>query len=203
MSEDRVTMTRKTSFIDEGLRMLMRELSRPEPIEGSVTVDGHEYWWYLEYGTGVFHEAEEGMAPAGLDRPTGVKAESAADGEYTITADTRPYMRFYWERVHRMVTFKKPAVIHQLGIAPTRPGGFVRNAIFDGQMAMHNDLQNLFAQGITKITRKKLVEIVNRRLTQTLKAIRRNTPVGSPIVDESPGPDGHLRDAWGIQPASE
>lgn len=203
MADTRVTMTKTTSFIDEGLRYLMTELSRPEPIEGSITVDGHDYWWYLEYGTGVFHESEEGTAPAGLDRPSSVKAESAADGEYEITATTRPFMRFYWERLHREVIFKKPAVIHQLGIAPSRPGGFVRNAIFDGQMAIHNDLQTLLAQGITKITRKKLVAIVNRRLTQTLKAIRRNTPIGSPVVDQSPGPDGHLRDAWGIDPATE
>lgn len=201
MSEVPVTLTKRLSFIDEGLRTLMQMVGT-DPVEGGLTVDGHDYWWYLEYGTGVHHEAESAVdAPAGLQRPDSIPSD-AGGGDYYITAEQRPYMRFYWHKLRRWVIFKKPAAVHRFGVPPIRPGGFVRNAIFDAQMGIHEDLQNLLAQGMTNLTHKKLVDVVNKNLRQALRDVRRNTPIGSPVEDKSPGPDGHLRDAWGIEEAS-
>ena len=72
--------------IGEDLGALIDSYSDTKPIQCGLTVSGHDYWWFLEYGSGMFF----GVAgkPEGELTPPVAARKVAKGGKYKIVMGT-------------------------------------------------------------------------------------------------------------------
>lgn len=175
--------------------------SGPRIISGSLTVaPGHDYWWFLEFGTGEFHEPDSSYDQliGTINPPREVAAHNAAGGAYDITVtEDQPYLVYM-----TMAGVRKriESTVHP-GI---KPMGFVRSALFDAEIHFEEDLIRLrgkLKQGKRLPKREELVRIINYTLEVLVGQIKLQTPLDS---DPDPYHQGHrphsptLAKAWGL-----
>jgi hypothetical protein len=163
----RLRRNRVSEVIPKELQAAINDLKRgPKVISGSLSVlPGHDYWWFLEYGTGEFHESPDGS----LEEPDEVAGHDAEGGAYNIeTVDAKylVYMTKYGKRVRRKST-EHPGI---------KPIGFVRTALFNAELYMLQDLQKLADRKNRLLTRKEVVDTVNYILEVLLGELRIQTP---------------------------
>lgn len=87
----RIERLNKASLIDQDLQARIKELGNKPIIQASLNVEaGHDYWWFLEYGTatggkgGISREsATQGIK---LIAPASVKGRTARHSPYPIMA---------------------------------------------------------------------------------------------------------------------
>jgi hypothetical protein len=194
-------MARKDNFvkrdvIESTLVSTMNSLKRgPRVIQGSLKVaPGHDYWWFLEYGTGQFHEAPDGD----LIEPDSVKGETPEGGPYEIEAQGAEFLVY----VARGKRFRRRVTEHP-GI---RPIGFVRTSVFDAMIYLKREVDHVASgrgKGKWNLPRRELlVLLVNEVLEVLLGSLRLMTPDDS---DPDPFHEGRhktpLSEAWMITKA--
>lgn len=186
----------KRDLISETLQARIADLKRgPNVIQGSLKVTaGHDYWWYLEYGTGPFHQGSEGE----LDAPEDIDESAATREPYEIEVQDAKLLVYLTREGQRK--FKR-ATIHP-GI---RPIGFLRASLFDAEIMLKGQITK--AEKRRKKWdelpgREQLVGIVNAVMTYLLRVLQNVTP---PNSDEDPYHKGRrpvpLAQAWRITKA--
>lgn len=201
-SKAALKLKQSASFIDAGLAAMIRDFELGgASIEGGLTVDGHDTWWILEYGSSPASPGVDLGGDVPLIEPAGLPAPQFHSEPYLIRPKTaigpngRPRWLGYFNGRGKF-TFK---------LQTRHPGvharGFVRAAVRQMQLQLQKELQAL-AEEDTLPDRSDIVDVVNRCLLDLLNTVRATTPVGSGLQDKSPREGGkHLRDAWGISMA--
>jgi hypothetical protein len=153
--------------IPKRLQAAINDLKRGDKvIKGSLSVlPGHDYWWFLEYGTGPFHEAPTGN----LDPPAEVAAHEASGEAYDIEAGGNHYLVYMTKYGQRK---RARSVVHP-GIQPL---GMVRTALFEAELYMKEDLAKLAARKNRLLTRQEIVDTVNYILEVLVGELRLLTP---------------------------
>lgn len=167
-------------------------------IKGSLSVaPGHDYWWFLVYGTGQFHEDPDGE----LNEPSSVSGEEAEGDEYEITVadDSDATVLVYMTKAGKRK--RRYAVTHP-GIYPI---GFLRTSLFEAELFLKGQLTRAEkrAKKWDELPgREALVKIVNSVMAYLLDRLRANTPEDN---DPDPYHEGRrpipLADAWRITKA--
>jgi hypothetical protein len=198
----------KKVSVEDALDRAIASFGTKRNINGGLRVNGHDYWWILEYGSSP---ASPGIDLTGddlLQPPDDLPAPHFHTEEYPI----RPVPRinpetgklrwlYYWHRGS-----------YRFRLGTEHPGvaarGFVRKAVRKAQLQLKKDLDDLRKRTRGIPTRDQIVAVVNNNLRLLLQLVKASTPVGSPIEDHSPRVresernDGtHLKDAWYIEPA--
>ncbi len=164
----------------------------PKILNGSLSVQpGHDYWWFLEYGTGAFHQDADGA----VKQPSATR-QSAAGGPYEISAANAPALVYLrndgkWRR--------RKDTIHP-GIKPLAP---VRTSIFetihDFKAELAKILRLRLSRGKVKFPeRRDLLKLMNGYLHILLFLVKGRTLNN----DLNPAHQGRnpvpLEDAWYI-----
>lgn len=187
--------------ISPSLSRLLRDLQRGKNlIRGALSVaPGHEYWWFLEFGTGPFHQASDGD----LRPPTRVRRYGSKGSPYAINVKSDSpkallvYMTKYGQRR------RAKGVLHP-GITPR---AFVRisihRAVLDLQQNLKRTIQRRAKSKLPWLTRKDLVTLVNQHLTELLLDLRAKTPDDQDIdpYHEHRPHTPTLADSWQITKA--
>lgn len=163
----RLRRNKVSDVIPKQLQDAINDLKQgPKVIQGSLSVlPGHDYWWFLEYGTGPFHEEPTGeLAP-----PDEVAAHDAEGAPYEITSGEDNFLVYMTKAGVRK---RRKTVIHP-GIVPL---GFVRTALFEAELFMKEDLAKLSKRKNRLLTRKEIVDTVNYILEVLLGELRLLTP---------------------------
>jgi hypothetical protein len=167
-------------------------------IRGSLSIDaGHDYWWFLEYGTGQFH-GQKGDPDGELDQPSETEGYSPEGGPYEIRANDADYLVYMTMRNGRYI--KRVDTIHP-GVHPI---GMVRSSLFSAMIYLKKDLAQLKKGRKWKELprRADFVKIVNYILEVLIGQLRLLTPDYS---DPDPRHDGRhattLSSAWNINKA--
>lgn len=191
----------KKNLINPILTDLLNDLKRGRKIiQGSLSVSpGHDYWWFLEYGTGEFYGAED--PPHGeLIEPSSVIGQTPEGHAYEIEVKAKKYlvymsMRSGNKHIRRTVT-EHPGIY---------PIGMVRTSIFDAMLYLKRDIQYISKRkGKWKDLPKRedLVQVVNEILAVLLGSLQLRTPDNS---DPDPYHEGRhpetLSQAWRITKA--
>jgi hypothetical protein len=193
-------VSRANMWPAEVKRKLREFAGHTKAISGSLTVTGHSYWIILEYGSSPrVQDPGPGFGDAIVLNPP-INAPQASKGHispYPIAARRKKSLRFIAS--DGSVQFRK--VVYHPGIAGR---GFIRRAIQNASDRMVEILEELEPDDIPD--RQALVDLVNVSLIAVLQEVRANTPIGSADkyanVEPALSDDaGHLRDAWGIEPA--
>jgi hypothetical protein len=186
----------KKDVIKPTLQALLNNLKRGKKvIQGSLSVTpGHDYWWFLEYGTGRFHEDPDGE----LLQPSGTLGEVAEGGPYEISVQDATILVYMSHGQYR----RRKLTEHD-GVKPL---GFLRTSLFDAQLDLKHDLDKISKRkGRWKNLPKRedLVEVVNEVLLFLLKRLEIRTPDDS---DPDPFHEGRhpepLSQAWRITKAT-
>ena len=153
--------------IPKQLQAAINDLKRGgKVIQGSLSVlPGHSYWWFLEYGTGPFHEAPTGD----LTPPAEVAAHEASGEAYDIEADGNHYLVYMTKHGQRK---RARSVVHP-GIHPL---GMVRTALFEAELYMKEDLAKLAARKNRLLTRQEIADTINYILEVLVGELRLLTP---------------------------
>lgn len=159
-----------SNVIPQQLQAVISDLKRgPKIIQGSLSVTpGHDYWWFLEYGTGPHHIDPASVSPV-LDAPAEVAAHEAVGEAYEIYGqgdNFLVYMTKYGVRKRRKVA------LHP-GIQPL---GMVRTALFEAEIFLKEDLAKLAQRKNRLLTRQEIVDTVNYILEVLLGELRLLTP---------------------------
>lgn len=192
----------KKDLLGPILRHAIKGLSGSRIISGSLSVaPGHEYWWFLEYGTGQFYEPSDDM----LQEPPAVARHYPSGGPYEIPPKATNergvlvYMTKWGER--RRV---RGSVTHP-GISPR---GFVRLSVLEARKDLAKYLDKELKRRIrTKRlapTREELVELVNEVFLMLLQRLEIRTPDDSdpdPFHSDYRPRRPPLARAWRITPA--
>lgn len=201
------------NLIVRELRQLMDNWSRG-PIEASFSVNGHSYWWILEYGSGLFAEAPDGyIAP-----PQGVPPIPSGQGEWLITARGRGTSRVSRERrrknkarYRKMLRIQFPDGLRFLKAVSVQGQGANRGWIRKAIRRFEEDVASMLAEselleaggGKFRVTREYLVERINFYLERLLEEVRRGVPLGmtdrKSEIRKGMHDAGHLRDAWSVE----
>lgn len=186
----------KRDVIGKKLQSQIADLSRGKKvIRGSLSIaPGHDYWWFLEYGTGPFREPPKGD----LSKPASVEGERAVGHPYTIEVDHAKFLVYltHGRRMRRLET------IHP-GIKPI---GFVRTALFEAEIFLKEDLDRLtkrHSKGWSFPKRDELVRLVNYILEVLLGELRLLSPDDSdpdPYHEHRPHTPP-LSEAWRVTKA--
>lgn len=202
----------KTTLIQVGMFANVADaffdLGEGEPIEGGLTITGHNYWVIVEYGSSP-RTPNAGPAsddPIILALPPGIPDSKGWAERYPIEPRVKLMLRFFWKG-HWRRTF----LVHHPGVLGR---GFLRKYIANVVASLTKELATIFDAGEgrgeddTIPSRKELVELVNFHLKSLLDAVVEATPISANGVDddgnlrsdaEREERDGtHLRDAWGI-----
>lgn len=199
-SRARMKPKNSASVIDAGLQAIIRDLEvGGASINGGLTVDGHDTWWILEYGSSPASPGVDLSGDVPLIEPPGLPDPQFHSEPYPIRPKTAidprtgkvRWLGFYNAR--GKFTFR---------LQTRHPGitarGFVRSAVRKFQLALQKDLERLGNED-TLPDRSDIVDLVNRNLLELLNTVRATTPVGSGLQDKSPREGGkHLRDSWGL-----
>ncbi len=189
----RLRPNRVSNVIPKELQAAINDLKRgSNVIQGSLSVlPGHDYWWFLEYGTGPFHESDTSE----LEPPAEVAAHDAVGSAYDIESGGDHYL-VYMSHGKRL---RRKSTVHP-GIKPI---GFVRTALFEAELFMKEDLEKLAARKNRLLTRKEVVDTVNYILEVLLGELRLLTPDDSdpdPFHEHRPHTPP-LSEAWRITKA--
>jgi hypothetical protein len=198
---------KKTDVIVRTLKQTISDLGTgPSILTGKLTLSsGHDYFYFLEFGTGPFHEAPgESMIDAALAErqieiavPPSVAAHQPGGAAYDITAKNRPLLVYKTKdgAIRRRLSTIHPGI---------QPMGFVRSAIFDAEIYLEKDLETVrirVANGGKLPMREELINIVNYTLEVLLGQLRLHTPVDRDNndfhTDRPHSPT--LTEAWGIE----
>lgn len=146
----------------DGSRVIMGHLQ---------VLKGHDYWWFLEYGTGNFF-GEKGAPDGTLREPPSISGESPEGGDYDITAKNVRLL-VYVTHGHVM---RREATVHP-GLSPL---GFVRTSRFEAEKELKADLRReLQRRAKTNRpfpTRREMVRIVNDVLDGLVRRLQIRTP---------------------------
>jgi hypothetical protein len=174
---------------------------------------GHEYWWFLEYGTSP---AEGSPGPkAGdfikLTKPAGLRASSHNHSiPYLIVPKPKYFYTAEGKRKRRKLRFRDRSgkVVYRL--AARHPGipamGIIRMTLWTAQRELLARLTDLFDDD-TLPDRDEVVDVVNDVYGAAVDSIRSSIPVGrnddfdDDTDDEQFDGLGHLRDAIRLKPA--
>jgi hypothetical protein len=190
----------KKNLIDPTLTALINNLKRgSRVIQGSLHVaPGHDYWWFLEYGTGQFHEAPK---DDDVVQPEATKGYVAKGEPYEINAKNGSKYLVYMTRRGGTRYIRRKKTEHD-GIEPI---GMIRTATFDAMLYLKQDLDRVASRkGKWKDMPKRedLVELVNEVLDILIGTLRLWTPDNS---DPDPNHEGRnpipLSEAWFIKKA--
>src|ERR1044072_9489336 len=189
----RLRRNKVSNVIPKELQAAINDLKKgPSLIQGSLSVlPGHDYWWFLEYGTGPFHEADTELEP-----PAEVAAHDAAGAAYDIEANGENYLVYMTKGGQRM---RRRATVHRA----IKPIGFVRTALFEAELFMKEDLEKLADRKGRLLTRKEVVDTVNYILEVLLGELKLLTPDDSdpdPYHEHRPH-SSPLSQAWRITKA--
>lgn len=195
-----VKTTRKGgSPIIVDLSKRLQEFSGKQPlINGAVTLPSDEfpYWWYLEFGTGQYYQADAN--DAGLPRPLSVASVQGRSGPYPIAPrnslsglNKKRRLKFtmFGDTYYRLI------VMHPGSRPANRGRGMVRIAAHQANKELNQKIRG-FRRRKSPPTREELVNAVNGALIDAFVDIKRLTPVDP----DSPHPS-HLRDAWSFRRA--
>lgn len=178
-----------------------RIASAPQPIRCALTVDGHDFWWILDAGSGAFFGSGPNV-DIDLNPPPGIPHGSVG-GPWPITprkgrtalvsrkGRTLPVTLRFWDLQGNKHT---PTSV-------THPGsganvGFVRSAAWRFRNAVDADLAQMRRNGLP--SREQIVEMVNGHLRALLADVVARTPDQYEYNPSGHNEVGHLRDAWGI-----
>jgi hypothetical protein len=177
----RLRPNKVSDVIPKELQAAINDLKRGDKvIQGSLSVlPGYDFWWFLEYGTGEFHEDASAAGMAGpvmgssahhakLEPPDEVAGHEADGQAYEIEAGGDNYLVYMVNGQRR----RRKSTIHP-GIKPI---GFVRTALFEAELFMQQDLEKLAARKNRLLTRKEVVDTVNYILQVLLGELRLLTP---------------------------
>lgn len=164
----RVRRNKVSDVIPKQLQAAINDLKKgPQVISAELSVaPGHDYWWFLEYGTGPFHEAPDG--DEAIEPPAEVEDHMASGGPYDIESGGDHYL-VYMSHGKR---FRRKSTIHP-GIKPV---AMVRTALFEAQLFLQEDLQKLADRKNRLLTRKEVVDTVNYIMQVLLGELRLLTP---------------------------
>lgn len=192
----------KKDLITPTLTGLLNNLKRGRKvIQGSLSVaPGHDYWWFLEYGTGPFFGAESDPSDGDLIPPDSVAGEEPEGGPYEIEVQNAKYLvymtKFGGGKYRRREKVEHPGIY---------PIGMVRTALFDAMLYLKRDLDLVSKRkGKWKDLPKRedLVQLVNEVLAVLLGTLKLWTPDNS---DPDPFHEGRnpkpLSEAWRITKA--
>lgn len=167
-------------------------------IKGNLQVaPGHSYWWFLEYGTGQYHDSSN---DGELNRPEATEEYEPEGGPYEIAIEDAKilvYMTKIGERKFKKVT-THPGI---------HPIGFVRTALFEAEINLKGNLTRMIKSRKRKgwdalPTRDELVQLVNKILLSLLRHLQAFTPDDKDIdpyhEGRNPAP---LAQAWKISKA--
>jgi len=188
-------------YIATTLRKLINDLNQGRPIiYGTLRVaPGHDYWWFLEYGTGIhFQEPEPGqLAP---NAPPGIELYEP-EGSYDITVQDKPLLVYV---SHGHTIRAKQILSPHPGVKPL---SIVRTALFTAHIYLKEQLGPIRKKAKRRTwaelpTRKKLVELVNETMEELLLTLRFSTPDNN---DPNPYHEGRhpmtLAEAWRVTKA--
>jgi hypothetical protein len=161
----RLRPTKVSNVIPKELQKLINDFKRgPKVIQATLSVlPEHDYWWFLEYGTGPFHEPDQQ-----LDPPAEVAAYDSSGGPYEIEAQGEGYL-VYMSHGRRM---RRRETVHP-GIKPL---AFVRTALFEAELFLMEDIQKLSERKGRLLTRQEVVDTVNYIMEVLLGELRLTTP---------------------------
>lgn len=164
----------------------------PKIIQGSLNIaPGHDYWWFLEYGTGPYHQDDDGE----LNTPAEVEGYEASGGPYDITVQDAKFLVYIGRGGvrRRAITTTHPGI---------KPFGFVRTAVFQAQIYLAKETNFLIRKN-RLLDRERVVETVNAILEILLAQIVLHTPDDKdpdPFHEDRPH-SPTLAQAWGIRKA--
>lgn len=177
------------------------------PIRGALVVDGHPYWWVLEYGAGGRFNSLMIPMPIGIKlvkpsgalrrlAPTAAAYTGPTGQEYPIVAGAliggsdKKKLVYWSNRLGRIVS--RPRTLHP-GVTPR---GTVRRAILHFEESLRAALHELKADHDFPPEREEFVEVMNEHLEKLQDEIIRNTPSGGFKREGT-----HLQKAWRVIPA--
>lgn len=169
------------------------------PIEGGLTVDGHDYWVILEYGSSPASPTP-GPTPGDvvpLNPPADVPPSKEWGEPYPITPRERKFLKFF----HDGQQFFSLGVKHPGNV----PRMHIRQIIDRYEEKFQQYLEGIFdSHDDTLPERRELVAAFNGFLRAIRTDVKADTPVGEFDNEgfERDNHDGHLRDAWGLQLAT-
>lgn len=184
--------------IPRALQLALQDLKRgTRVIEGALEVaPGHDYWWFLEYGTGPFHVQDPRVK---VNAPPSVVGETPVRHAYEISATYKKFLVYVTKggQIHRRTTTRHPGI---------RPTFFVRTALFDAEIymtALLEDMVEYVERENKLLLRADIVRLVNTVLEELLADLQASTPEDSDIdpyhLDRPHTPT--LRDAWSVTEA--
>jgi hypothetical protein len=204
-----VRITKRGGFVLDKLQKLVNNWEATEsglPIDGSLRVDGHDYWWILEYGSGEFYTPPDGE----LTPPPGAHG-GAGSGQSEWLVEPRAIRgRGRGGRkleAGKRLKFRKvpggPYFYPLLQIVRGQGGhvGAIRTALRRFDRMLTKDFQQLGKDGFPPF-REEIAAAINARLLELLQMVKADTPVGWNTVGDTRPPDhdaGHLRDAWSVK----
>jgi hypothetical protein len=198
------------NFMGKALKRTIDALNPARPIiYGKLKVAaGHDYWWFLEFGTGSHRDADLPIDDQGIaiNPPDAVANYSPdAQGPYDIVAKEKPLLVYIVQgHGHAQRIFYRKETVHP-GI---RPIGIVRTALFSAHLYLKEQIDTRTEGRRRKSwklpTRKELVEMVNEALEELLLQLQASTPSGD-ANDPNPYHHGRhpipLAQAWKVTKA--
>jgi hypothetical protein len=168
-------------------------------IRGGLTVQGHDYWVILEYGSSPRTSDPTPNKPGQivLDIPDDLPSPKYHSQWYHIYPRRAKRLVYYDSRQGKVVVRKW--VRHPGNLAR----GFIRKTIAQVEASCLRALQELDNDEDTLPTRQEIRQILNIHLRLLLISVREATPVQDRldrdgfINDDDTTP--HLKDAWGVE----
>jgi hypothetical protein len=218
MPKARMLRANRKSLIAEDLRAMLRDWDvDPAGLQVALTIDsGHDYWWFLEYGTGQYF-GQEGYPDGELTPPSSAQGRSPSGGPYEIKPVNKKFLRFVnrnsqnvprWNELPGELVFSK-GVVH-----PGIPAqGFVRRAMAAMDLRLLRRLSEL-DEDDTLPTRSEVIEVLNEEVQYMLYDVQASVPEsadyfqGNPLLDPDYLPEdlddeivvnSHLRDAFDVR----
>jgi hypothetical protein len=188
-----VTVLTKRDAIQRRLEELLDQYEKAPRIEAKLTVDdGHDYWWFQEFGTADQYSA--GATP-GLETPPSVEGEAPGGSDYFIFP---VHAKALAVRLKDGTVLRRQWVIHPGHAAANGGTGIVRVPLHNVRRYLSRQLQNL-SRRVTLPDRDELVDLFNFALDSLVEEVKNRTPVSeAPYSGDHPT---HLRDAWRGVPA--
>lgn len=191
----------------------LQDLGLNKPIEGGLTITGHNYWVIVEYGASPasVNAGPQDSDPVLLTLPDTVPESKGWQDRYPIVPRNKKMLRFFWKG-----RWRRTFVIHHPG---SLGRGFLRKYIGNVIKSLSEGFESIFdntsgasdEEHDTIPGRAELVEIVNWHLLMLLDAVKAATPVanavdgdGNLVLDKRRTGDdtGHLAEAWGVDLAA-
>ncbi len=168
--------------IGSTLRKAISGMGRGDIVYGSISIlAGHDYWWFLEFGTGAFYETPTrgagapGEVTVPLTPPAAVAGKRPERAPYTIKVKAR--------RKNARLVYMTKFGVRRRARAVTHPGikplSFVRTSVFEARLELKKELERLVKTRKRRNkfpTRDELVEIVNDALIQLHSRLEIRSP---------------------------